>query len=61
MLSARMNIARPVVARQTGVARSAGRVAAVSAVAREAAWMPGTEAPAHLDGSLPADFGECAR
>jgi hypothetical protein len=29
----------------------------VSVVAREAAWFPGTDAPAHLDGSLAADFG----
>merc|ERR1711977_744642 len=25
--------------------------------AREAAWLPGSQAPAHLDGSLPGDFG----
>merc|ERR1712093_605504 len=24
--------------------------------AREAAWLPGSQAPAHLDGSLPGDF-----
>merc|ERR1712093_864032 len=25
--------------------------------ARGAAWLPGSQAPAHLDGSLPGDFG----
>merc|ERR1719262_1388168 len=28
-----------------------------SARAREAAWLPGSTAPAHLNGSLPGDFG----
>merc|ERR1719213_995884 len=25
--------------------------------AREAAWLPGNQAPSHLDGSLPGDYG----
>merc|ERR1712038_135614 len=29
----------------------------LSVTARDAAWAPGSEAPAHLDGSLPGDFG----
>jgi len=31
--------------------------ATVKVFARQAAWAPGAEAPAHLDGSLPGDFG----
>merc|ERR1712178_22666 len=27
------------------------------AQAREAAWLPGSDAPSHLDGTLPGDFG----
>jgi len=38
-------------------ARRQSAVRKCAAVARNAEWMPGTEAPAHLDGSLPADFG----
>lgn len=29
----------------------------VGVQAREAKWAPGFEAPKHLDGTLPADFG----
>merc|ERR1711985_228168 len=29
----------------------------ISVQAREAAWLPGSEAPSHLNGSLPGDFG----
>lgn len=48
------------------VTKSSARVAArparrsavrVQASARSAPWFPGTAAPAHLDGTLPADFG----
>ena len=28
-----------------------------AAAANRASWFPGTKLPAHLDGSLPADFG----
>ena len=35
---------------------SARRSVAVRAAARDL-WLPGSTAPAHLDGSLPADFG----
>jgi len=38
------------------LARASGRTA-LSVVARDAAWAPGSEAPAHLDGSLAGDFG----
>ena len=33
--------------------RSAARASAVSVVARDAPWCPGSDAPAHLNGSLP--------
>ena len=33
------------------------RASSVSVVAREAPWAPGTDAPAHLNGSLAGDFG----
>jgi len=42
-------------------ASGARRVRACGAVgvqAREAKWAPGFEAPKHLDGTLPADFGK---
>lgn len=55
---------------QRAVLRGSGRVCtrssgarrvrasgSVSVQAREAKWAPGFEAPKHLDGSLPADFG----
>merc|ERR1719473_1755387 len=29
----------------------------ISVQAREAAWLPGSDAPSHLNGSLPGDFG----
>jgi len=44
-------------ARVADAARPAQAVRACATVARQAAWSPGSEAPAHLDGSLPADFG----
>ena len=34
-------------------ARSAARSSVVRVQARDAPWSPGSEAPAHLDGSLP--------
>eukprot|EP00959_Pyramimonas_sp_CCMP1952_P273703 5720785-Pyramimonas_sp.AAC.1 len=51
-------VARPVVQTRakTTAARATGRTA-LSVVAREAAWAPGSEAPAHLTGSMAADFG----
>jgi len=52
-------VARPVVqtrARRTVAARAVGRTA-MKVVARDAPWLPGSEAPAYLDGSLPGDFG----
>ena len=36
---------------------AAARTQAVT-VAREAEWAPGSDAPAHLDGSLAGDFGK---
>jgi hypothetical protein len=54
MMASSAMVARPVVqirARRTAV-RATGRVA-MKVVARDAAWLPGSEAPAYLDGSLP--------
>ena len=51
-------VARPVVqARAQRVASRATGRTALRVVAREAAWAPGSEAPAHLTGSMPGDFG----
>jgi len=58
MMASSTMVARPVVqirARRTAV-RATGRVA-MKVVARDAAWLPGSEAPAYLDGSLPGDYG----
>merc|ERR1711994_1150824 len=39
------------------VSASATGRTALRVTARDAAWAPGSEAPAHLDGSLAGDFG----
>lgn len=42
---------------RAGAARPVAKVAAMKVVAEQASWMPGSKHPAHLDGSLPGDFG----
>jgi len=58
MLASKQSVfaGRAVAARAT-MARARAGARCVRVNAREAAWCPGSDAPAHLDGSLPGDFG----
>mmetsp|Transcript_47745 Transcript_47745/g.91288 ORF Transcript_47745/g.91288 Transcript_47745/m.91288 type:complete len:265 (-) Transcript_47745:314-1108(-) len=43
--------------RAAAVRPAAARASTVQVVARDAPWLPGSQAPAYLDGKLPGDFG----